>query len=404
MPLLPRKKRIRVILEGVGLLVVLVLLMFWLAGVWRAEVTPGPAMPLPAAGALNTQVVEQRSYPVLLQQVGTTRMETEAQVSSHTLAQVFEVLVREGDPVIGPNDKGGPTVMARLDDRDVQAKLMQAMAQELAAERAIEAAKARLGGSEAQLDSAKARLVQAEADYVRQQSLLKEGVATTQAAEHSRTERDIAAASVRSAQLDIEAAQGDMHRFSAEKEQSAAAVAQARVTLSYTVIQAPFTGRVVRKLIDVGDTVNPGQGLFQIETPLRPQLHANIAESLLPFVKPGEKVEVSIDTLNRTFEGTIAEVIPRVEPTTRTVLVKVALPPESTIVSGSFGRVNIPHGEYQTLVVPVGCVREVGQLHLVDVVDSSGHSHRRFVTLGEKHGNLVEILSGLNMNEKVIQP
>src|SRR5660397_216308 len=93
MPLLPANRMFRVVLEGIALLLVLVLLMLWLAGAWRTKVTPGPVSPLPPAGALNTQSVEQRMYPVLLQQVGTTRMETEALVSSRTLAQVVEVLV-----------------------------------------------------------------------------------------------------------------------------------------------------------------------------------------------------------------------------------------------------------------------------------------------------------------------
>ena len=123
MPPLPKKKTIRVILEGLGLLVVLVFLMLWLAGAWREKVKPSPAVPPGPAGKSRTVTVEERSYPVLLEQVGTTRMETEAQVSSRILAQVREVLVRERDSVIGPNDKGGPTVMARLDDRDAQANL-----------------------------------------------------------------------------------------------------------------------------------------------------------------------------------------------------------------------------------------------------------------------------------------
>ena len=405
MPKPPIKKGTRLILEGLGLLVGLAVLMIWLAGGFRYKVEPSAVTPGPAAGTVNTQTVEERSYPVLLQQVGTTRMETESQVSSRIIAQVLEILVHEGDAVTGPDGQGSPgTVMVRLDDRDVQAKLRQASAQAQASARAIEAAKARAGAAEAALDSSKARLTQSQADYARTARLQEQGAATVQQVEHAGTERDVAALQVRSSELDIEAANGDLERFKAEREQADAAVSQARVTLSYTVIEAPFTGRVVRKLVEVGDTVNPGQGLLLLETPARPQFHANVTEALLRFVHPGQKLEVNIDTLSRTIEGTVVEVIPTVDPATRTVLVKLSLPPESGVVSGLFGRVSVPCGEYSTLVLPAACVRSVGQLDLVDVVDGSGHVHRRFVTLGDTHGELVEVLTGVKAGERVVRP
>lgn len=404
MPEQPRRAKIlKAVLEGAGLLVVLIVLMLWLAGAFTGKVKPGPPAPLGPAPGVVTAAVEERKFPLLIQQVGTTRMETEAQVSSRIMAQVREVLVREGESVAGPDGKGG-TVIARLDDRDAQAKLLQAASQVTATSRAIESAKARLGSAAAQLEAAKAHLVQADADYTRYQNLLKEGVTTGQQVEHMRAEKDIAAAQVRAATLDVDAAQGDLARFEAQKQEADAAATQARVSLSYTVIEAPFTGRVVRKLVDVGDTVNPGQGLFTIETPSRPQLHAWVVESLLPFLRMGQKLDVSVDTLNRTFAGTVADIIPKVDPATRTVLVKIALPPDPALVSGLFGRVLIPHGEYSTLVIPAACVREVGQLDLVDALDSAGHPHRRFVTLGDRHGALVEVLSGLKAGERVVQP
>ena len=56
------------------------------------------------------------------------------------------------------------------------------------------------------------------------------------------------------------------------------------------------------------------------------------------------------------------------------------------------------------MTVPADSVREAGQLHLVDVVDSEGSPQRRFVTIGPRHDSLVEVLSGLDENEEVILP
>ncbi len=399
------KKVVKLTLEGLGVAALLAVLMLWLAGAFRSKTPPGPATPETPAKGVRTVAVEERTFPLLIEEVGATAMETEAQVSSRITAEVREVLVREGDAVTGPDSSSaGAEVMARLDDRDVQARLRQAQATESAAERFIDAAKAHVGTTNAQLEAAKARLVQAEAEYNRQQEMVRQRVSTTQLVERARADRDVAQAQVRSAEADIEAAKGDVLRFQAQKEEAEAALSEARVALSYTVIQAPFTGRVTKKLVNPGDTVNVGQGLFVVETSSRPEFHASIAESLLASVKIGQKLTVTIDALKRTFDGTVSEIIPKVDPVTRTVLVKVALPPDPSLISGLFGRVAVTRGEYEALVLPSTCVREVGQLELVDVLDDKGVAHRRFVTLGEPHGDAVEVLSGLKAGERVVRP
>ena len=95
--------------------------------------------------------------------------------------------------------------------------------------------------------------------------------------------------------------------------------------LSHATILAPFSGRVVKKLIDVGDMVAPGRPMFVIDTFQRPELHAFLTESLIPYLKPGKEIETHVDALNKTVMGTIREIAPQSDPNTRTVLVKVSL-------------------------------------------------------------------------------
>ena len=91
---------------------------------------------------------------------------------------------------------------------------------------------------------------------------------------------------------------GEIARAQAQKEQAEAAIAEARAMLSYAVIQAPFTGQMVRKMVNVGDMASPGQPLFFMETPSRPELHAALSESLIQYLKTGQDLEVRIDALN----------------------------------------------------------------------------------------------------------
>ena len=390
--------------KGLGVLGLLIVMMMWLAGAFVQKVGSGPPAPKPQPGKLNTVKVERRVYPLIIDQVGTLRAQNEAQVSSRIMAQVKEILVREGDNVVGSDGNGTPTIMARLDDRDIQAKLRQAQSQSMAMDRAVEVARAKVAAARAQVESTRASKEKDLSDYRRYQDLRREQAATGQQLEHARAQKDIAEAQAAAALQEVQAAQGEIARAQAQKEQAEAAITEARAMLSYAVIQAPFTGQLVRKMVNVGDMASPGQPLFFLETPSRPELHAALSESLIQYLKTGQDLEVRIDALNLTSEGKIREIVPQSDPSTRTVLVKVSLPAEQRLVNGLFGRLRIPYSQYDALVIPSKAVSEVGQLPLVEVIDMDGYPQRRFVTLGERHGDLIEVLSGLGENEEVIIP
>lgn len=393
------------IIKGMGVLALLVFLMLWLAGAFVKKIEPGPATPKGQPPRMNTERIERQSYPLIIDQIGTVRAHTEAMVSSRVMAQVRDIPVKEGDSVIGGDPMGsGATVLALLQDGDIKARLQQAEAQIEALERGVEAAKAKLGAARAQVEAAQANRDRALADYRRYEDLRRHEAATGQQVEHARAQRDTAEANLLAALQDVRAGESDIKRLQAQREQAEAAVAEARIMLGYTVIRAPFAGKVVRKLVNVGDMASPGQPLFLLETASQLELHAFLSESLIPRIGLGQEMEVHIDALNRSFTGVVREIVPKSDPSTRTVLVKVTLPADPELVNGLFGRLRVPHGQYAALVAPIKAVREVGQLMLVDVVGPDGYPQRRFITLGQVHADLVEVLSGLQENEEVVIP
>lgn len=391
--------------KGLGVVGALVVLMMWLAGAFVDKVQPGPPVPKPQAEPVSVWKVERKRFPQMVDQVGTVRSRTEAQVASRIMAQVKDIPVREGDTVSGgEGDPSAATVLARLEDSDIKARLRQAEAQVETLERGLEAARAKLGAMRAQLEAAKANRERAVADFKRYQDLYRNQAATGQQMEQARAQRDVAEANVLAAAREVQATESDIKRMEAQSEQAAAAVAEARATLDYSVIRAPFGGKLIRKLVDVGDMASPGQPLFVIETSSQLELQAFLSESLLPRVQLGQELEVQVDALDRSFRGRLREIVPQSDPTTRTVLVKVTLPQDPELVNGLFGRLAIPWGSYETLVVPRSAVRYVGQLTLVEVRAVDGHTRRRLVTLGREHGDWVEVLSGLQENEEVVLP
>jgi RND family efflux transporter MFP subunit len=228
--------------------------------------------------------------------------------------------------------------------------------------------------------------------------------ATGQQLDHAGAQSKMAEAQAQAAGQDVSAAESDISRVEALKSQAAAAVQEARFMLDHTLIRAPFGGRVIKKMMDVGDMASPGVPLFVIEVSGRPELHAEVSESLLSSLHVSDKLSVVVDALGARLEGEIREIVPLSDPSSRTVQVKVTLPQSPGLVNGLFGRLLIPSGRQDVLVVPFLAVREVGQLYLVDVSDGKGHAARRFVTLGERHEDLVEVLSGLKEGEEVVVP
>ncbi len=391
--------------KGFGALAILVFLMLWLSGafvkkVGSEAVQSGPSMQKPP-----TVRVERKTFPLLIEQVGAIRSRNEAQVSSRLMAEIREIRVKEGDRVWGP-EAGGvqPTVLATLDDREVRAKLRQAKSQVDALGHAIDGARAKLLAAEAQVSASRANMEKAALDFHRYENLFKGGGATEQSAQYAKTQRDVASAQAASAVQEVHAAQGEIARLEAQKEQAEAGLREAQVNLSYTVIEAPFSGRVVKKMLNAGDMASPGQPVFFLDAPSQAEIHAIVSESLIPYLKIGQEIDVGIDALGRTTKGEVKEIVPQSDSATRTVLVKIGLPAGEDIVNGLFGRIYVPYGSYEALVIPARAVREVGQLCLVDTLGLDGRPVRRFITLGRARDSLVEVLSGLNEGEEVVAP
>lgn len=402
--LVEKNEKLKKIIYGIGTLVLLFFMMAWLSGTFIVKVKPGEVEPSSLqVKAGKAFPVERRIYPFEAEQIGTVKTRTDTWVSSRIMAQVKEILVSDGSSVQGV-ETGSPTILARLDDRDLKARVRQAESNLQAARRGVEIAKAQVESAKANLSSAKAQKDRVSSDYRRYQELYKQGAVTGQQLEHMKAQFITAEAQYSTAYNQVQSAQSELSRMEAQVSQAEAALSEARTMLDYTVIRAPFSGKVIKKMIEVGMMVSPGQPLFYIETPGQPELHAWVAESLLPYISVGQKLEVMIDAVRRKVSGTIREIVPQSESPARTVLVKIALPPERDLVNGMFGRFNVTCGTYSTLVIPRDAVKEVGQIRIVNVVKPDGSMVRRFITIGRVREDLVEVLSGLDDGEKVVVP
>jgi len=341
---------------GIG---ALILIVAFLAGIFTPKIQPGakPEQPTTEAPKFSGEAeVVKSAEPTVEKVPGTLSALRDSTISSRITAGISEIAVRAGDSI----SQG--QALVRLDARDLSARQAQA-------HQAVAAAQARLGD--------------AEKEYHRMKKLVEGNI--------------VSPSMFDSAEADYKAAKADLAR-------AQELVAEASTGKSFATIAAPFSGRVVDRYAEPGDTAMPGQAILRIYDPGRMRIEANVRESLAASLRPGLVLKVLIDAIRTEVDGRIEEIVPRSEPGSRSVLVKVALPERADLYPGMFGRLLIPAGLAERLYAPSAAVHRVGQLTFVWVKGEAG-SLRRFIKLGEheKDGQ-TEVLSGLKEGEKVQMP
>jgi membrane fusion protein (multidrug efflux system) len=226
----------------------------------------------------------------------------DAQVEGHIVpltakvgGYVTQVLVNENQHV-----EAGQTLV-ELDDRELRAALAQADAR-LDAARAVAGtptqtgeASARLSAAHANVEQAIANAHRADADLVRYRALAAQNVV-------SRQQLDQAVATAASANAQLAAARDQATAASAatrtaggQVEGAIAARDEAALQLSYAHLVAPLAGVVSRKSVEVGQLVQPGQQLMNVVPLSDIWVVANLKETQLRGVTPGDPAEVHVD-------------------------------------------------------------------------------------------------------------
>jgi len=185
-------------------------------------------------------------------------------------------------------------------------------------------------------------------------------------------------------------------------KQARAAVELSRTQLSYATITSPMSGVVSRRMVDPGDTVSPGVPVIAVQADSKFRLEADVPASSAALIRPGRKVQVRIGAAGRAGEGTVAVVSPAGDPSSRKFVVKVELPDDLGARSGEFGRISFPAGYSSGFILPEEALRDTGGLPTVFIVDGEDRARMRNVKIGRRAGDGIEILSGLEPDDRVI--
>ncbi len=331
---------------------------------------------------VQTAMASVDAWPETYETTGTVEARSTTVVSAKWMGYIREMNVHLGDPV-----RAGQT-LATLDARELDA----------AANRAT-AARAELNSALPEADNAvtaaKAHLELIEKTHQRMTQLHQERSISDQefdesAAKLKAAQADVAMAAARRAQLDHKIAQADEE------------IATARVNRGYAQILSPVAGVVTTKPVEPGTLAAPGAPLLTIESGGY-RLAAAIEEAKTSRVRAGSTAKVQLDGIDRTVEARVSEVVPSVDPVSRSYTAKLDLPGPAGLRSGMFGRAAFRMGERKALTVPENAIVERGALLYV-FVEEGNVARNRLVTAGTRAGGRVEILSGLSAGEKVVAP
>lgn len=168
---------------------------------------------------------------------------------------------------------------------------------------------------------------------------------------------------------------------------------------------APFEGVVVQKLVEVGDTVQPGQPLLQYADTRYLQIKAEIPAKLISSLSKGMMVAAHLDVGDTYVDARVAQIFPVADPQRHTVTVKLDLPQGVPGGPGMYAEVMVPDTSARSDTVPVipeSAVMWRGSLPAVYVVTDDNQNQLRMVRLGNRlSGNRVSVLSGLQVGERI---
>lgn len=280
---------------------------------------------------------------------------TDSQLAFQVRGIIRSVLVSEGQAV-KPEE-----LLAVLDDSEYQAALGQAAANLEAARKNLskieatltllkETLPADIDRARAAVESAGAVYEEAKRNLERYEALFEIKAVSEQDRDAMKRHHDTALAGLAESRAALRQAESGLKKIEATEEERKAAAAQigafeatrklAEIQLGHTRLTAPFEGIVTSRNVEPGEVVTAGREVLTVSDLSRLDLKIYVNETDLGKVRPGQAVDVRIDTFpGKTYRGTVSYVSPEGEFTPKIIqtrkervklvyLVKVSIPNE----------------------------------------------------------------------------
>lgn len=252
----------------------------------------------------------------------------------------------------------------------------------------------------AQLKSVDAQLKAAERELKRVRSMYESNIVSRQS---------------------LDQAQDGVTTLMASKQQLLATQEQSKLGLDYARVVAPIDGVISQKASEVGDIASSAMPLCVLLDMATLKVTLNVTEEDVPYLKLGQEVKMHFDAYpGETTVAKITRIMPYVNTSSRTNTVEAEFDNVKNEVTGLYrfkpgmytkGELSLETTNDAIVVSPKALLLEPEllekqasgvKLRRVFVMDENGIAKARDVQIGERNGDIVEVLSGLNVGDKLI--
>jgi RND family efflux transporter MFP subunit len=209
---------------------------------------------------------------------------------------------------------------------------------------------------------------------------------------------------------DVDNANGDYAAKKATENSSAFNVKRLEDTKAFQNIYAPFDGVITARNTDVGQLIDQGSSstqkeLFHIAAIKTLRVYINVPQQYSIAAKPGLTADLTLGEYpGRRFQGTLVRTANSIDVASRTLLVEVDVNNSTgELLPGAYTEVHLKlPNDIPSFILPVSALIFRAQGLQVATVDSNNKTKLVSISLGRDFGSQVEVLSGLNADDKVI--
>lgn len=308
-----------------------------------------------ASDGLPTMVATMSVMPLEYQLDGVVEARRQATLSAEVAGKV-EAVYFDVDDFVNKGD-----VVLKIRDREYRARFEKARAA---------------------LEEAAANLQELQLDYDRNTGLRKQKLI-------SQAVFDKSSASLKAAQARMNSAQANL--------------AQAEEQLGYTVVRAPYSGVVMKRHVEAGESTRPGQPFMTGYAPEQLRVSANVPQSIIAHLRKGRRARVVLLEDGRSLEVERITIHPFADPQNHSFPVRLDLPTsQADLYPGMLVKVALTIGESKRLLVPRMALVTRSEINALYLRASDGRLIFRQVRPGNQYADQVEILAGLDAGETVV--
>ncbi len=201
----------------------------------------------------------------------------------------------------------------------------------------------------------------------------------------------------------VQAAEERLRQFDVPPAEIAALVESGKVQREIAVV-SPASGYITERNALPNAYVQPDTKLYTIADLSTVWVYANVFQSDVGRLRPGDPAEVMVDSYpGRTFRGRIDQILPDVDPTTRTVRVRLVFGnPGLVLKPGMYVSVNIDEPLGRQLVIPASGVLQAGTREIAFIDHGQGNLEPRVIQTGQQIDDSVVVLSGLQPGDRIV--